>query len=128
MSYKKRNIKRKSTGFANTKRFPHVEHPAHYRYLDNRDNIEYLTFTHTPDVVIINGIKYEVIPLSSNINPKERGKSKSYVFPRRFVGKRSALGKENKNYSLTNEDKKTVDNLFKELPTVKVKYSNKNKK
>lgn len=62
------------------------------------------------------GTKVETIPLNSNINPNERHKSRSYVFPKVFRGKRSALGSETNEYSLTHEDKIKVDKLFDELP------------
>lgn len=125
----KNTRKRKSSGFADTKRYPHKGHPANYRRISN-DKIEYLTFTHTPDSVFIDNKEYYVLPLTSNISEKERKNSnnKSYVFPRRFVGKRSALGKEKSGYSLMLEDKIIVDNLFLTLPTTYVKYSNKKKK
>lgn len=124
----KRNSKQNKSGFADTKRYPHKGHPANYRRT-GRDSIEYITFTHTPDIVKINGKEYKVIPLTSNIDPYERKttKNKSYAIPKKFIGKRSALGEEKYNLSFVKKDKKIVDNLFKELPTENVIYS-KNKK
>lgn len=125
----KSNRQRKKNGFANTKSYPHKEHPANYRRLSN-DEIEYITFTHHPEVKIKNRI-YKTIPLNSNINSIERindPKSKSYAYPKRFVGKRSALGKERYDLSFIEEDKKKVDKLFIDLPTEYVRYSKKNRK
>ena len=112
---------RKKYGFADTKKYPHASHPSYYKK-KGKNNIDYLTFTHHP-IVEINGKLYETIPLSSNINPDERGKSKSFVYPKKYRGMRSALGKEIDKYSLIDKDKKIVDRLFNELPTEHVKYS-----
>lgn len=119
---------RKKSGFADTKNYPHKRHPAKYRRLDN-DDIEYITFTHH-DKVEINGETFPTIPLNSNINKEERKHSKkiSYVFPKVFIGKRSALGAENKRYDLINKDNIFVNELFNTLPKEKVSYSNKSKK
>ena len=117
---------RKKSGFARTKNYPHKRHPATYNRIGN-DEIEYITFTHH-NPAKINDKTYNTLPLSTNIDVSERGKSKSYAFPKVFVGKRSALGKEDKNLSLTKEDKKFVDSLFKTLPKEKVPYSTNSKK
>lgn len=125
----KKNRPRKKSGFADTKEYPHRDHPANYRRL-SQDNIEYVTFTHHPKVKI-KDLEFDTIPLTSNIDPVERKNnpdSKSYVYPRKFVGKRSALGKERTDLSLISSDKKIVDQLFVELPTENVRYSKKNKK
>lgn len=108
---------RKKSGFARTKNYPHKRHPATYNRIGN-DEIEYITFTHH-NPARINDKTYNTLPLSTNIDVSERGKSKSYAFPKVFVGKRSALGKE---------DKKFVDSLFKTLPKEKVPYSTNSKK
>lgn len=113
---KKENRQRKKSGFADTKKYPHKNHPAKYNRLGN--------FTHHEQVEIDNQI-FSTIPLTSNIDKDERRKtkSKSHVFPKVFVGKRSALGKENKNYDLTKEDNDIVNNLFRTLPKEKVPYT-----
>lgn len=110
-----KNRRHKTSGWAKTKTYPHKRHPAKYKK-HGSDQIDYLVFTHSDEVNMPNGTKVKTIPLSSNINPAERGKSISHVFPKVFRGKRSALGSEANDFSLTPEDKKTVDKLFDELP------------
>ena len=129
----KNKRKKKQDGFAKTKHYPHRSHPANYKKLGN-DDIEYITFTHH-DVVDIGGKKYITIPLSDNIEKKVREKNKgkdkkeiSYAYPKVFVGKRSALGSEAREFSLTSEDVKKVNYLFKTLPKEKVRYSSNSKK
>lgn len=125
----KKNRPKRRSGFADTKKYPHRDHPANYRHL-SQDNIEYITFTHHSKVKI-KDIEFDTIPLNSNIDPVERKNNpnnKSYVYPKKFVGKRSALGKERNNLSLIDSDKKIVDKLFDVLPTENVRYSKKNKK
>ena len=121
----KYNRKKKKNGFANTKEFPHKNHPANYRRL-SQDDIEYITFTHHAKVKIKNN-EFETISLKNNINPKERlnGNDKSYVYPKKYIGKRSALGKERYDLSFVEEDKKMIDKLFKDLPIEHVRYSKK---
>lgn len=119
---------RKKSGYADTKNYPHKNHPAKYNRLDN-DNIEYVTFTHHDKVKIKDKI-FKTIPLNSNIDKEERKHSKrvSYVFPKVFIGKRSALGKENKKYNLIDKDNIFVNDLFNTLPKEKVPYSTNSKK
>lgn len=46
---KKNNRNRKNTGWAKTKSYPHERHPATYRRKSaGSDDIEYITFTHSP--------------------------------------------------------------------------------
>ena len=118
----KKNRARKSSGFAFTKKYPHENHPANYNRIGN-DDIEYLTFTHSEKVDLPNGKKVKTIPLKSNISPSERGKRKSHVFPKVFQGKRSALGKDTKEFSLPPEDKDTISRLFRDLPKERVRYT-----
>lgn len=125
-----RNKNKKTSGFADTRDYPHKDHPANYR-LTGRDSIEYITFTHWPQVKLKNGKVIDTIPLTSNIDPRERKTDKniiSYAYPKEFVGKRSALGKKRTDLSLVPKDKEIVDILFLELPTQHVQYSNKNRK
>ena len=130
---------RKRGGWAYTKRYPHKNHPARYRYTkNNNDDIEYITFTHSEQVVIIDekGKKtiVDTIPLNDNISPSERKKKgdNSYVFPYLYEGKRHSLGEETKDFNLTEKDKSWVDFLFDFLGLFgkkKVNYSsNSNKK
>lgn len=115
--------KRKRSGYADTKQHPHKNHPAKYNRLKN-DNIEYITFTHHDKVKLGNKF-YDTIPLTSNIDKNERNKPnrKSHVFPKVFIGKRSALGKENKSYDLTKEDNDIANDLFETLPREKAPYT-----
>ena len=125
----KKNKYRKKSGFANTKKYPHKGHPSNYRFL-SKDDIEYITFTHH-EKVKVKDKEFDTVPLNSNINSIERQKypkNKSYVYPKKFIGRRSALGKDRKDLSLIECDKKIVDKLFKELPTEYVRYSKKIKK
>lgn len=124
---------RKKSGFADTKEYPHRNHPATYRSVGD-DIVEYVTFTHH-DIVKLNDKEYATIPLTDNIDKRVQGKNKgkhkkdiSYAYSKVFVGKRSALGKENSNYSLTFEDKQLVDCLYKTLPREYVKYTSNSRK
>lgn len=121
--------KRSKYGFASTKVIPNAGHPALYRKKTS-DEIDYVTFTHSPIVYDEKGNPIAVtIPLTSNINPKERGKSISYMYPKSYKGKRSQLGKELNDFSLTKEDKEIVINGLNTLPTEKIiKTSNSKKK
>ena len=117
---------RKRYGFANTKKYPHSNHPSFYLRKD-KDDIEYVTFTHS-NIVDIDGKQINTIPLTSNIDPKERGKRISYVFPEVYVWKRSSLYEEKKDYSLLEEDKKIVYYIFKNYPKKIVKNKKYKKK
>lgn len=120
--------KRSKYGFARTKEDPHKRHPALYKK-ESSDDIKYVTFTHSPVVKDENGNPTIItIPLTSNIDPKERGKSKSYIFPKSYKGKRSSLGKEITDLSLTKEDKEIVINAIKSLPEEQIKKTSNSKK
>lgn len=45
------------------------------------------------------------------------------MFPKVYVGKRSALGKENNVYGLTKEDYALINMLFATLPKEEVSYT-----
>lgn len=115
---------RKTTGFADTKRVPHANHPAHYRKT-GKDDIEYITSTHR-NPAKINNKEIETIPLNKNFDKND--KQPAFVVPIVFEGKCSALGKENNNYSIANEDKQTIDNIFKTAPRQKVLKTSNSKK
>ena len=130
---KKNNRKRKKTGYAETKEVPHRKHPANYKNI-GKNKVEYITFTHH-EVVEINGKKYITIPLTDNIDKKEQKLNKnrdkkiiSHAYPTVFVASRSALGSEVKKFSLVEQDKKIVSNLFQVLPKQKVSYTSNSKK
>lgn len=136
---KKRNIRRRKTGgWAHTKSYPHKNHPANYRYVGNgNDDIEYLTFTHSREVVMPNGKTVITLPLCDNISIKERKENKnknlksyenpSYVFPMVYVGKRSALHQESKDFKPVSIDKWFIDFLFKVLPRRNITYTSNSK-
>ncbi len=124
MSKKKNNRKRKTSGWAYTKNYPHKKHPANYKYTNTySDDIEYLTFTHSSEVDLDNE-KISTIPLSDNISPSERLKNKrtnnkkniSYVYPNVFIGKRSSLHKETNEFDPVESDKNLIATLFNTLP------------
>lgn len=120
---------RRNSGWARTKTYPHKRHPARYRKRGN-DEIDYLTFTHSETVQLPNGDIVQTIPLTDNISEQEREDNKrkglkpeqnrSYVFPKLYRGKRSALQSEVEGLSLVPEDKEKVDRLFNELPVENV--------
>lgn len=131
----KRNRSRNTSGFAETKEYPHKKHPAKFKKKRGSDKVEYITFTHSEEVEIDN-VVIITKPLTSNINPKERGTLNekgepniSYAYPKVYVGKRSALGKGTDKYSLVEADSKIVEELFATLPREEVpKTSNSKKK
>ena len=95
------NRRRKTSGWANTKKYPHERHPANY-VRKVGETIEYLTFTHSPEIEydktkipenVINSLlkgvpvghirkgengNYYVrtIPMADNVSKKERDKAK----------------------------------------------------
>lgn len=127
------NRQRKKSGFANTKVYPHKNHPANYRRI-GVDDIEYITFTHH-DKVKVNNKTYETIPLHDNINIKVQKANKnnlqkdiSFAYPKVYVGKRSALKSEITDCSFVEKDKILVNKLFDTLPKEKVNYTSNSKK
>lgn len=125
----KRNRKR-STGWAHTKKYPHRSHPANY-VRNVGDKIEYITFTHSPEVHLSNGAIVRTVPMADNVSRIEREKAKregktrfetrSYAYPVVFEGKRSALDKEIENeFEPTPFDKARIETMFKILPRVNV--------
>lgn len=122
---KKKNRKR-STGWAKTKSYPHERHPAIYhRTKPGSDDIEYITFTHSKKVDLGNK-KVRTVPLLDNISPDERrknkeqglkfGENRSYAYPKVFVGTRSALHRETKEFDPVDFDKKRISKMFKVFP------------
>lgn len=135
------NRSRNKTGWAKTKSYPHRRHPANY-VRKVGDKIEYLTFTHSPEVTLPNGAVIQTVPMSDNVSKVEREKAKregktrfetrSYAYPVVFVGKRSALHTEIVNeFEPVPFDKARIETMFKVFPRVSVKYTgngNRNKK
>ncbi len=121
---KKKNRKR-STGWAKTKSYPHERHPATYRR-KNGDEIEYLTFTHSNEVDFGEKGKVRTVPLMDNISPAERkknkaqgikrGQNRSYAYPKVFVGNRSALGAETDEFDPIDFDKRRIGKMFETFP------------
>lgn len=136
----KKNNRKRSTGWAHTKQFPHKRHPAFFRKT-GQDDIEYVTFTHSEKVDFDKDNKVKPIEkhdivktrkLNVNIDKTERKKGKySHVIPRVYEGKRSALGTGTNMYKLAEEDKPIIDTIFKNGKRYRVPYTGskpKNKK
>ena len=130
---KKNNRKRKFSGWAHTKSYPHKSHPATYRRKNSKsDDIEYITFTHSPEVDLGNK-KVRTVPLLDNINPDERcrnktqgkkfGENRTYAYPKVFVGKRSALHEEINEFDPVAFDKKRISKMFKVFPRENVPFT-----
>lgn len=121
---KKKNNRKRSTGWAKTKSYPHERHPATYRRKGS-DDIEYITFTHSSEVDLGNK-KVRTVPMLDNVSPAERrknkeqgkkfGENRSYAYPRVFVGKRSALHKETNEFEPVEFDKKRIGKMFEIFP------------
>lgn len=128
-----KNNRKKNSGWARTKRYPHERHPANYVRRVG-DDIEYITFTHSPEVKLPNGAVIQTVPMLDNVSKKEReknkrkglkqGENRSYAYPVVFVGKRSALHSE-----ITGEfdpvpfDKARIETMFRVFPRVNVKHT-----
>ena len=122
VSMAKKNNRKRSTGWAHTKQFPHKRHPAYFRKT-GQDDIEYVTFTHSEKVDFDKDNKAKPIEkhdivetrrLKVNIDKTEKNKGEySHVVPRVYEGKRSALGAGTNTYKLAEDDKPTVDYIFK---------------
>lgn len=131
MAKKKNNRKRKSTGWAFTKWFPHGNHPAHYRKKDKGgDNVEYITFTHSPEVDMPNGKKVRTVPMLDNVSKKEReenrrkglkaGENRSFAYPKVYEGKRSALGAESDEFDPVPFDNARIGKMYEVFPREQV--------
>ena len=113
-------------GWALTKHYPHKRHPAFWRRKGkSKDDIEYLTFTHSSKVELDDEGVVETLPLTDNISPAERKKNAtlpaeerriSYVMPFVYDGERSALGEKTEDFSFVPEDYKLVQEHFNTLP------------
>ena len=124
----KKNRRRKGkSGWAKTKTYPHERHPAAYKHVGaDNDSIEYITFTHSEEVDMGEKGKVQTVPMLDNVSPAERrknkeqgkkpGESRSYAYPKVFVGKRSALHKETDEFEPVEFDKKRIKTMFEVLP------------
>ena len=134
---KKKNNRKRSTGWAHTKIYPHERHPANYKRT-GKDDIEYITFTHSEKVDLCDKGNVRTVPLLDNISPAEReknkrenkkkGENRSYAYPKVFVGKRSALGKETDEFSPVDFDKKRIDKMYEVFPRENVPVTGGNTK
>ena len=150
MSKKNNRGGRKTWGWAWTKIWPHRNHPAHYRKIGDgrgkkRDEIEYMTYTHSPQVDLPDGKRVVTVCMHENVSKEERKKKqqgllapekqRSYAYPKVYHGLRSALSADTDELSFADErDKKRADKLYKLLPRDEVpvtggkgKYRKKNK-
>ncbi len=122
--------RKRTTGFARTKNIPHKNHPAFYKKRKgvSSDEIDYITFTHSDEVELENK-KIKTIEMKENINSKspEEKNRKTYAYPKVYVGKRSALGKESNEFNLSKKNKEQVDELFETLPKEYVTYTSNSK-
>lgn len=127
----KKRRSRKNAGWARTKEYPHKKHPATYRRKSSgSDEIEYITFTHSPEVDFGEKGKIRTVPMLDNISPAERkknraegkkpGENRSYAYPKVYEGKRSALGKETDEFDPVDFDKKRIGKMFETFPREKV--------
>lgn len=127
------NHRRKTGGWAKTKKIPHERHPANY-VRKVGDKIEYLTFTHASEVKLSNGVIIQTVPMADNVSVKEReenkrkglkrGENRSYAYPVVFVGNRSALHTEIVGeFDPVPFDKARINTMFKIFPRVNVKFT-----
>lgn len=128
--FKKNNRSRRGGGWAKTKKYPHERHPANY-VRKVGDKIEYITFTHSPQIQLSNGGVIQTVPMADNVSKIEREKAKragktrfetrSYAYPVVFVGQRSALSNEiNGEFDPVPFDKARIETMFKVFPRVPV--------
>ena len=124
---KKKNNRKRTTGWAKTKSYPHERHPATYRRKSvGSDDIEYITFTHSAGVQLKNGKVERTVPMLDNVSPAERrknkeqgkkpGENRSYAYPKVYVGKRSTLQKETTEFEPVEFDKQRIKTMFEIFP------------
>lgn len=103
----------RKTGWAHTKWYPMKRHPAYYKR-EGKDDIKYVTFTHSAEVKFENGDHEKTERLNVNIDRKpKKNDGYSHIVPRVYHGKRSALGKETNEYRLDKSDYSKVESVFK---------------
>jgi len=135
---KKKNNRKRSTGWAHTKKYPHKNHPAYFRKT-GQDDIEYVTFTHSSEVDFDKDNKKKPIEqhdkvttrmLNVNVDRKKKGDSRySHVVPRVYEGSRSALGTGTNKYKIDRSDEPLIDDIFQNGERFKVPHTgNKPKK
>lgn len=123
----KKNNRKRKTGWAFTTWFPHGRHPAHYRHTDKgNEEIEYITFTHSPEIQLKGGKVERTVPMLDNISKKEReenkrkglkqGENRSFAYPKVYEGKRSALGKESDGFAPVPFDDARIGKMYEVFP------------
>ena len=119
---------RRKNGFARTKNYPFKNHPAFYKKLGN-DYIEFITFTHSDSVDFPEG-KVETKELRVNINYKDSKEKqrKSYVVPKVYESKRSALKNELHDFRVDKVDMPLIEDVFKNSKKQKINYISNSKK
>ena len=117
---KNKKLNNKKNNFALTKNIPLKRHPAIYRKTGKKDQIEYITTTHS-NPANINGHYIETRELRKNLNKNDN--KKGYLLPIVFEGKRSSLGKEITHFTISKEDYNLVNELFINSPRKYIKYT-----
>ena len=131
-------MKRKNKiNFALIKKQPAPGHPAQYRKKDKSGKIEFVSFTHSPEIDL--NKYYPVLPqekhsiittekLDYNINSKSKGTAEpSYAVPVVYEGDRNLLGSnKNSRYQITGTtDKNKIDKIFKTGMRIEIKKDKK---
>lgn len=121
-----KKVNYKKGRFAHTKRFPHTNHPAYFKKVNNND-IEYVTFT-SHDVANFYGEKIETFRLFENIDKSKKNSNKySYVVSRVYEGTRDSLGKGTNKFYLSQKDYDLIMRIFSSSPRVKIKNLDKSR-
>ncbi|MBQ9104336.1 MAG: hypothetical protein IJY57_04570 [Clostridia bacterium] len=107
--------------FAYTRNIPVKNHPAQIRGTKGNKKVEFVVFTHAEEIDLdLNSNKpieehrrKSTIKLNHKIEQNPKDNRKSRVSPVVYVADRDKLGSNRTDYSLHKEDKKIVDNIFK---------------
>ena len=127
-------MKRKTKiNFSVVKKLPAPGHPAQYRSTNKNGQIEFVTFTHSPEIDLNkffnatphktqNKLHTEKLENSIYIE-KQNSNQTSYVVPVVYEGSRTLLGtKRNNKFKITSaKDKKKIDKIFKTGTRIKIK-------
>ena len=124
----RKKSKNKRTGWADTNKIPHKNHPAYFRRTStvNTRDIEYVTFTHTGGKVDFEKNRKDIpleehdtaptIELEHKIDPNDPREEKSHVVWRVYEGKRDCLGPGASKYNLHKDDVAKVEAVFNNAP------------
>ncbi len=114
---------RNTEGMAKTKPNSILKgHTAYFKQIAN-DIIMFVTFT-SKKIARIANEAIETIELIVNIDPKAKPGAKSYVVPRKYVGKRSDLKGNEPNRRLSKKDEPTINYIFDTLPDIDYESAN----